>query len=84
MTMSQCEYQVRPVTQPTKVRHSSGVPKAAMRTECWNDPWSDGYSSTGWSSVAVSLSKEFECSVLYAFDKKGHMCLYWWEGLASF
>ena len=58
---------MRPVTQATKVRHGSGVPRAPMGAECWNDPWPDGYSSTGWSNAAVSLLKEFECTVLHAF-----------------
>lgn len=39
------------------------VPKEPMWAECWNDPWPDGYSSTGWGNAAVSLLKEFECNV---------------------
>lgn len=42
-----------------------------------NDPWPDDYSSTGWGNAPVSLLKEFKCNVLRAFNKKGHMCLYW-------
>ena len=48
-----------------------------MWAECWNDPWPDDYSSAGRGNAAVSLLKEFKCNVLHAFNKKGHMCLYW-------